>query len=51
MNIAARAGVRQLILTHHAPYRTDAEVDRILAAAAAECPGVRAATDNMNLCG
>jgi len=42
VEVAARAGARELIITHHAPYRTDLEVAQIAAA-----HGITAAHDGM----
>ena len=47
--IAKEAGVKQLILTHHAPTRTDDEVDAILKAAQKAFPNTTAAAENMKL--
>ena len=44
VEIAQRAGARRLVLTHHAPTRTDDEVDAIVAAA-----GVEAAYDGLTI--
>ena len=48
--IAACAGVKRLILTHHAPGRTDAALDRILKEAQNELPQTRMACERMRLC-
>ncbi len=47
VRIARAAGIRQLILTHHAPGRTDRQIDAIARAARQVFPGARAAYDGM----
>jgi phosphoribosyl 1,2-cyclic phosphodiesterase len=46
--VARQAGVRRLILTHHAPTRTDAEIDRILEQAREVFPATDAACETFN---
>jgi len=47
--IAREAGVKRLILTHHAPTRTDTEIDAIVEAARKKFPMTSAATEDMVL--
>lgn len=47
--IAQKADVKHLILTHHAPDRTDEEVDQIVEDARKKFPGTDAAVENMDL--
>ena len=47
--IARQAKVKQLVLTHHAPTRTDKEVDMIVKAAQEVFQNTIGATENMNL--
>ena len=48
-DLARRAGVGQLVLTHHAPTRTDKEVSAIVAAAGTRFPRTIAAHTNLVL--
>jgi anti-anti-sigma factor len=47
--IARAAGVKQLVLFHHDPGTTDAQLDRIAAQAAAALPGTIAATRDLTM--
>lgn len=47
--VAMEAGVKNLILTHHAPTRTDLELDEIVRAAREVFPNTRVASENMLL--
>lgn len=47
--LARRAGVRELILTHHHYRRTDAEIDKIVTAARRDFPKTKAARAGMRL--
>lgn len=49
VRVADAAGVGRLVLFHHAPSRTDAELDRIEAAADARRPGTVAAREGLEL--
>ena len=49
VEVAARAGVGTLVLTHHAATRTDTEIDSILATVREQFPATLAAHDNMRL--
>lgn len=49
VRLADAAGAKRLVLFHHAPSRTDAELDGIEAAAAALRPGTVAAREGMEL--
>jgi phosphoribosyl 1,2-cyclic phosphodiesterase len=49
VEVASRAGVGTLVLTHHAATRTDSEIDEILATVRAHYPNTVAAHDNMCL--
>ncbi len=46
--LARAAEVRELILTHHAPERSDRRIDAIARAARAAFPGARAAADGLS---
>lgn len=49
VEIVKRTDVKQLVLTHHDPYRSDRQIDRIIEAARKSFPACRAATENMVL--
>lgn len=49
VTVARAAAVRRLILTHHDPVRTDAEVEALVAAARRHFPSSEAASDNLVL--
>ena len=49
VRLANAAGAKRLILFHHAPSRTDADLDRIETQAAAARPGTLAAREGMEL--
>lgn len=49
VRIADAAGVKRLVLFHHAPSRTDGDLDRIAADAAARRPETVAARDGMEM--
>lgn len=49
VRLADAAGARQLVLFHHTPSRSDADLDRITAAAEAVRPGTLAAREGMEL--
>ncbi|MBV9748552.1 MAG: MBL fold metallo-hydrolase [Acetobacteraceae bacterium] len=49
VRLADAAGAKRLVLFHHAPSRTDADLDRIEAEAAARRPGTLAAREGMQL--
>jgi len=48
--LARAAGVRQLVLFHHDPNRTDAQLAALEAAARAALPGTVAAREGVTLC-
>ena len=47
VRLADAAGVRQLVLFHHDPSRTDGQLDAIVSAAAAARPGTIAAAEGL----
>jgi len=47
--IAAQAGVGRLVITHHAPARTDSQLERIVKSARREFPNTCAAREGMRL--
>ena len=49
VQLADAAGARQLVLFHHDPWRTDDQIDAIVAAAAERRPGTIAAADGLVL--
>ncbi len=49
-NIAKRADVQRLVLTHHDPEHTDEQVDAMVAAAKDVFPNTRGASENMSFC-
>ncbi len=49
VRLADAAGAKRLVLFHHAPSRTDADLDRIEAEAASRRPGTLAAREGMEL--
>ncbi len=49
VRLADAAGAKRLVLFHHAPSRTDADLDRIETQAAAARPGTMAAREGMEL--
>ncbi|MBI3986511.1 MAG: MBL fold metallo-hydrolase [Lentisphaerae bacterium] len=49
VEIAKEAGIRELVLTHHDPTRTDNQLDKIVAEARRKFKNVRAACENLVL--
>jgi ribonuclease BN (tRNA processing enzyme) len=49
-DLARAAGVPQLVLFHHDPMRTDAQLDALEAAARVALPGTVAAREGLVLC-